>query len=134
MKPPLIRKDLVYPELSYKLIGYAYEVFNELGPGHSEKTYTKAYALMLRKNGHEYKEQVYYPVRFKNEVISRAFLDFIVEEKIIIETKKNVRFSKTHIDQVLDYIKRSNFKLAILITFTYEGVVSKRIVNIDQTL
>ncbi len=42
MKPPLLRNDLVYPELSYKLVGYAYEVFVELGPGHSEKTYQKA--------------------------------------------------------------------------------------------
>ncbi len=39
MKPPLRRDDLVYPELSYQLVGYAYEVFDELGPGHSEKTY-----------------------------------------------------------------------------------------------
>lgn len=134
MKPPLIRKDLVYPELSYKLIGYAYEVFNELGPGHSEKTYTKAYAIMLRKNGHKFKEQVYYPVRFKNEVVNRAFLDFVVEEIIVIEMKKNVPFSKTHIDQVLEYIKNSKLKLAILTSFTNDGVRFKRIVNVDQTI
>ncbi|MBI4648942.1 MAG: hypothetical protein HY738_20725 [Bacteroidia bacterium] len=54
MKPLLRRDDLVYPELSYQLIGYAYEVFDELGPGHSEKTYQKAYAIMLRKNNHKY--------------------------------------------------------------------------------
>ena len=114
MKPPLRRDDLVYPDLCYQLVGCAYEVFDELGPGHSEKTYQRAYAVMLRKNNHKFNEQVYYPVRFKNEIVSRGFLDFNVDEKIIIELKKDERFSKTHIEQVLDYIKRSNRKKFVL--------------------
>ncbi len=87
MKPPIRRDDLVYPELSYQLVGYAYEVFNELGPGHSEKTYQKAHAVMLTRNNHKFMEQVYYPVKFKNEIISKGFLDFSIEEKIIVELK-----------------------------------------------
>jgi len=132
MRPPIRRNDLVYPELSYQIVGYAFEVFADLGPGHSEKTYQKAYAVMLKKNNHEFKEQVYYPLRFKDEIVSKGFLDFSVEDKIIVELKKDERFSKTHIDQVLDYIKRTNLKLAILINFTKSGVVFKRIVNINQ--
>ena len=133
MKIPLRRNDLVYPELSYKLVGYAYEVFDELGPGHSEKTYQNAYALMLRKNDHKFTEQAYYPVKFKNEIVSRGFLDFYIDEKVIVELKKNGLFSKTHIEQVLDYIKRSNLKLAILFNFAQDGVKFKRIVNVNQT-
>ncbi|MBI2968253.1 MAG: GxxExxY protein [Bacteroidetes bacterium] len=87
MKTPLRRTDLVYPELSYQLVGYAYEVFDELGPGHSEKTYQKAYAKMLRINNIKFEEQVYYPVRFKNEIVSKGFLDFNVEEKVITDCK-----------------------------------------------
>ncbi|TAL63316.1 MAG: GxxExxY protein [Bacteroidetes bacterium] len=134
MKVVVRRDDLVYPELSYKLVGYAYEVFDELGPGHSEKTYQRAYAVMLRRNDHQFGEQVYYPVRFKDEIISKGFLDFKVDEKVIVELKKDDRFSKTHIDQVLDYIKRSNLKLALLINFTKEGVKFKRIVNINEAV
>lgn len=134
MKPLHRRDDLVYPELSYKLVGYAYEVFDELGPGHSEKTYQKAYAILLSKNNHKFVEQVFYPVRFRNTIVSKGFLDFKVDEKIIIELKKDERFSKTHIEQVLDYIKRSNLKHAILINFTKQGVKFKRIVNINQTI
>lgn len=131
MKPVVRRDDLLYPELSYKLVGYAFEVFNELGPGHSEKTYQNAYALILRKNNHNFVEQAYYPVRFKGQVVSKGFLDFKVEEKVIIELKKNGRYSKTHMDQVLDYLKRSGLKLALLIQFSYDGVLFKRIVNVN---
>ena len=78
-------------------------------------------------------EQVYYPVKFKNEIISKGFLDFSVEEKIIVELKKDVQFSKTHIEQVLDYLKRSKLQLAVIINFTLEGVKFKRIVNLNQS-
>jgi GxxExxY protein len=132
MKTVVRRDDLVYPELCYQLVGYAYEVFSELGPGHSEKTYQKAYSHMLHINHHKFEEQVYYPVRFKDEIISRGFLDFKVDEKIIIELKKDERFSKAHIEQVLDYIKRSGLKLAVLINFAKQGVQFKRVVNINQ--
>lgn len=132
MKPVLRRNDLVYPELSYEIIGCAYEVFDELGPGHSEKIYQKALAIALRRRNIAYKEQVNYVLRFKDEIVGRGFLDFEVESKVIVELKKNGYFSKTHLEQVLDYLKKSKLKLAILINFTKEGVKYKRVVNINQ--
>lgn len=133
MKIPMRRNDLVYPELSYLIVGCAFEVYNELGPGHSEKTYHNALAKMFRKNDLKFEEQVYYPVRFKDEVVSRGFADFRVDDKIIVEIKKGGRYSKNHLEQVIDYIKRSKLKLGILINFTIEGVTFKRIINIDQS-
>ena len=44
-----LKKDLVYPELSYKIVGVLFEVYNEIGPGHHEKYYQKAIALGLKK-------------------------------------------------------------------------------------
>ena len=34
----LKREDILFPELSYEIMGCAFEVFNQLGPGHAEKT------------------------------------------------------------------------------------------------
>lgn len=133
MKPPLRREDIVYPELSYEIIGCAYEVFDALGPGHSEKTYQKAMAVALRKRNIPFKEQVYYAVKFIDEIVGKGFLDFEVDNKIIIELKKDGYFSKTYLEQVLDYLKKSKLKLAILINFSKEGIKCKRIVNINQS-
>ena len=85
--------------------------------------WSKSYAIMIRKNEHLYEEQVYYQVRFKDEIVSKGFLDFKVDEIVIVELKKDERFSKTHNEQVLDYLKRSGLKLAILINFTKEGML-----------
>jgi len=40
---------LVYPELSYKIIGSIFEVFNNLGYGYQEKYYQKAIAKELKR-------------------------------------------------------------------------------------
>jgi GxxExxY protein len=123
------KKDLIYPELSHKITGCAFEVFNELGFGHAEKFYQKALALQFKKAGLKYKEQAYAPVTFKGAVIGRQYLDFLVEDRIIVELKKNNNFSKGNIDQVKQYLISNNLQLALLINFSPSGVISKRIVN-----
>lgn len=125
----LQRKDLIYPELSYKLVGLAYDVFNELGHGHLEKIYQKAYAKELKESNIEFKEQAPYQVIYKEEVIGNNYLDFLIEDKVIIELKRSDFYSKKYIDQVSNYIKVSNLQLALLINFTSNGVRIKRIVN-----
>jgi len=68
---------------------------------------------------------------YDNKLIGKRILDFLVEEKIVVEIKKGNRFSKPHIDQVLEYLKINNLKLAILINFGSEGVMFKRIINFN---
>jgi GxxExxY protein len=127
--PDLRRNDLAYPELSYQIVGCAYEVFKSLGHGHPEKIYQRAMAILFKERNINYKEQVYIPVKFRDKIVGKSFLDFSIEEKIIVELKKDFHFSKTHIDQVLNYLKTSELKLAILINFGKEGVTFKRIIN-----
>ena len=115
------RQDLVYPDLSYKLVGLAFSVFNELGHGHLEKVYQKAYARELKDANIEFKEQVSYKVIYKEEVIGNNYLDFLIEDKVIIELKRSDFYSKKYIDQVSNYITVSKLKLALLINFTSSG-------------
>jgi len=60
MKSLVRRNDLVYPELSYEIVGCAYEVWDDLEPEHSEKIYQKSYAIVLRTKNKKFQEQVYY--------------------------------------------------------------------------
>jgi len=132
MESKLKRTDLVYPELSYIIVGCAYDVFNELGFGHAEKFYQKAMAIALKNKGLAFKEQFYGPLKFQNELIGKLFFDFLVEDKIVIELKKNLFYSKKNIDQVNEYLITNKLKLGILINFTQQGVVFKRLLNINQ--
>jgi GxxExxY protein len=123
--------DLVYPELSFKIVGCAFEVYNELGYGHAEKYYQKALPIALKNKNILFKEQAFFPLKFQGETIGKGFCDFVVEDKIIVELKKDTRFSKSNIDQVNQYLKSSRMKLAILINYTSSGAIFKRLVNIN---
>jgi GxxExxY protein len=123
-------EGLIYPELSYAIIGCAFEVYNELGYGHAEKHYQKAMAVALKSKSIEFVEQYHLPLKFKGEFIRKGFCDFLVKDTVIIELKKNNRFAKAHIDQVNQYLKMGEKKLAILINFTPTTVIFKRMVNL----
>jgi GxxExxY protein len=75
MKTQLKRQDLIYPELSYSIVGCVYDVWNELGPGYSERTYQKATAIIFEKRSLKFNEQLPAPVYFQERLI-RDFLTF----------------------------------------------------------
>ena len=126
----LNRTDLVYPDLSYNIVGCAYDVYNDIGPGHLEKYYQKAMTVAFRLKGLSYQEQLYHPLEYKGEVIGKTFLDFVVENTVVVELKRTERYSKSHLDQVQNYLKLTELKLALLITFNSKEVLVKRVLNI----
>ena len=124
-----VRKDLIYPELSYQIIGCAFEVFNEVGGGHKESVYQKAMSIAFQKKNLKFQEQLYFPLKFKDNLVGKNFFDFNVEEKIIVELKARTRFSKADYTQVLEYLNDKKLKLSLLINFTLTEVICKRVIN-----
>lgn len=120
---------LVYPALSYKIIGILYSVYNELGSGYQEKYYQKAVRVKFEKEKIKFQEQIPVELTFEDKNIGRYFLDFLVENKIILELKTAPNFRKRDYQQVRSYLKAKNLELGILVIFTREGVKYKRILN-----
>ena len=65
----------------------------------------------------------------KGVKIGKCFFDFLIEDKIILEIKKDNNFSRKHIEQVHSYLKTAGLKLGIIANFTKEGIKYKRILN-----
>ncbi|MBU1131107.1 GxxExxY protein [Patescibacteria group bacterium] len=125
-----MKSDLIYPDLSYKIVGVLFDVYNEVGYGYQEKYYQKAIAKAFIDSGIKYQEQVYQPLKFRDSKIGSYFLDFLIEGKIVLEIKKGNYFSRKNIEQLYAYLKATDLKLGILANFTSDGVKIKRIVNI----
>lgn len=122
--------ELVEPDLSYRLVGIIFDVHNTLGAGHKEKHYQRALAEALRQNNIQFREQVGVSLKYGEKVIGCYYLDFLVEDRVILELKQGQYFASTNIKQVNDYLKVLNLSLALLINFTDKGVRVKRIVNL----
>ncbi len=127
------RSDLLFPELSFKVNGALFEVFRQIGGGHQEKYYQKATALSLTKVGLRFQEQVYVPLQFDGEKVGSYFLDFLIEEKIILELKRGKFVPAKVIDQTKQYLETLHLQLALIACFTSQGVVVKRIVHTNSS-
>jgi GxxExxY protein len=125
-----VRKDLIYPELSYKIVGILFEVWKDIGYSHREKYIQNAIARCLTKNNIPFRQEIKVDLKFQNDKIGIYFLDFLIDNKIILEIKRREYFSKNDIDQLYAYLKATGLKLGIIAHFTKNGVKAKRIVNI----
>jgi GxxExxY protein len=67
---------------------------------------------------------------FGSEKIGINYLDFLIEDKIVLELKKGDYFNRATIKQVNQYLKTTKLKLALIAVFTSRGVKVKRLVNI----
>jgi GxxExxY protein len=129
-----MNKEIVYKELSYQLIGFGYQVFNELGFGLEEKVYAKAYEELLLSNHIAYKKENYCSIKINDKMIAKNFFDFLIEKKIVIELKVGDKNYKNVCEQLYKYLRVGNLKLGIVIRFMRDGVRVKRIVNLYDDL
>lgn len=124
------RQKLIYPELSYRIVGILFEVYNQLNYGHREKIYQKAVEEILKTKNINFKKEVYYPVKIYDKIISRYFFDFLIDDKIVLEIKVAENFYHKDFNQLLAYLKFKNYKLGILAIFTKSGLKYRRILNL----
>lgn len=123
------KNDLIYPELSYKLIGVLFKVHNELGNKYQEKYYQRAVAIELEKQDIKFKKEVSTDLVYDGIKIGKYFFDFLIEDRIILEIKATDKFKMSDYKQVSGYLKSKGIKLGILVNFRTEKISFKRIIN-----
>jgi GxxExxY protein len=112
-------------DISYKIRGAIFNVYNKLGPGLLESIYSKALTYELEKEGLKVKREVPVPVIYDNIDLNLGFrLDLLVENKVIVEIKSVEKLAKVHHKQVLTYLKITDLCLAILVNFNVDEITS----------
>ncbi len=130
IKPKIRKQDLLYPDLSYEIIGALLAVYKALGPGLPEKVYQRAVAEELRRRGIKFQEQVPVKIIYEGIPIGIYYADFVIEDKIVLELKTYRFFSRKNIDQTVGYLKSLKLQLGMLANFTRNGLEYKRIINL----
>ncbi|MGD8765157.1 MAG: GxxExxY protein [Desulfobacteraceae bacterium] len=81
------KKEILYKDSSYKIIGLAMEVHRKLGPGFLEKVYENAMMVLFKKENIPAVQQAPIIVHFEGEIVVNYVTDILVDEKIILELK-----------------------------------------------
>lgn len=105
-------------EISYKIRGAVFSVFNALGPGLLESSYEAVLMYELQLLGLDVKSQIALPLIYRDVKLDTGYrIDIVVEDKVIIEIKSVENLTEVHHKQVLTYLRLSGIKLGLLINF-----------------
>ncbi|MBC8394764.1 MAG: GxxExxY protein [Deltaproteobacteria bacterium] len=123
------KKDkILYKDLSYKIVGLAMEVHKKLGYGFLEKVYENALVILFRREGIQSEQQSPIKVYFEGETVGNYVADIFVDNKIILELKCVEKIADVHRAQVLNYLKATKTRLAIILNFAKDKLEYERLV------
>jgi len=108
---------LKHSELTDKIIGVFYDVYNELGHGFLESTYAEALAMALEQSDVSAAREVPIPVWFRGRKIGQYFADVIVDGLVLLELKASRSLEPAHEAQLLHYLRATEVEVGLLLNF-----------------
>ncbi|MDD2586992.1 MAG: GxxExxY protein [Syntrophomonadaceae bacterium] len=118
-----------YSDLTEKIIGCAYKVYNTLGAGFLEKIYENAMVFELKKQGLKVIQQHPINVYYEGQLMGEYYADLLIEDKVIVELKAISELTKAHETQLVNYLKATGITVGLLINFGDEIKIKRRILS-----
>ena len=115
-----------YKELTEKIIGCAYRVYNRMGFGYLESVYEKCMLIELRKAGFDIESQKPIRVQYDGEVVGDFIADILVNDTVILELKSVRKLVEAHEVQLVNYLVATGKPVGLLINFGETRVEVKR--------
>ena len=110
-------------EITYKIRGAIFKVYNALGPGLLESSYEAALAYELINSGLNVRQQVGLPMVYEKLKMDVGYrIDLLVENKVIVEVKSVENLAEVHFKQLITYLRLSNLKVGLLVNFNSENI------------
>jgi GxxExxY protein len=104
-------------DLTEKIIGVFYDVYNELGHGFLESTYAEALVVALGQSGLSVAREVPVPVWFRGRKVGQYYADLVVEGLVLFELKAGRTLESTHEAQLLHYLCATEVEVGLLLNF-----------------
>jgi GxxExxY protein len=104
-------------DLTDKILGTFYDVYNELGCGFLESVYQNALAIALSESGLTVMQQKPIPVYFRGRTVGDFYCDLVVDGKVILELKAVREIAPEHIAQTINYLRATDVEVALLLNF-----------------
>lgn len=106
-----------HQDLTDKIIGVYYEVYNELGHGFLESVYEKAMIIAFEERGILVESQVEIPVWFHGQRAGIFYADLLIEKLVIVELKAVRTLDSSHEAQLLNYLRATEIEIGLLLNF-----------------
>lgn len=116
-------------DITYKIIGCAMNVHNQLGNGFQEVIYQRCLAMEMDEAGLTYGREIEQDIYYNKVVVGTRRADFIVENKVIVELKAVIQLEDVHLAQAKNYVVAYDYSIGLLINFGGTSLDFKKIFN-----
>ncbi len=123
----MIKEEYKYSDITEKIIGCAMKVHSELGNGFQEVIYQRCLQLEMKKQGLNFSREVEIPIFYDHVNVGTRRVDFLVEEKILVEMKAVTQLEKVHLAQALNYLEAFKLQVGLLLNFGSTRLEFKRL-------
>jgi GxxExxY protein len=114
----IYKMELLYKELTGKIVDSAISVHKLLGPGLLESAYEECLHYELSVCGLKTIKQLPLPLVYKEKKLDIGYrIDLLVEDKVIVEVKSVDALNPIHSAQLMTYLKLSECRIGLLINF-----------------
>jgi GxxExxY protein len=133
------QKLVKHGDLTEKIIGVFYAVYNELGYGFLESVYQGAMRVALVEAGLKVECEVSISVYFHGQVVGVFRADLVVAGVVLLELKSLEALLRQHESQTLHYLRSTELEVALLMNFGpmpkfKRFVLDNEMKNLDATL
>ena len=123
------QENYKYADLTGKIIGCAMKVHSTLGNGFQEVIYQRSLALEMEKQGLDFQREMEMPIYYEGVEVGTRRVDFMVEEKIMVELKAITELEKVHLAQALNYLEAYRLEIGLIINFGDTRLTFKRLIK-----
>jgi GxxExxY protein len=109
--------NYLHSDVTERILGAFFTVYNTLGYGFLEKVYENAMMLELKKLNMQCEQQKPLTVYYDHVEVGVYYADIIVERKVIIELKAAERLSQQHECQLVNYLRATDIEVGLLLNF-----------------
>ncbi|HZF01274.1 MAG TPA: GxxExxY protein [Methylomirabilota bacterium] len=121
--------ELLFKDLTGKILGAAMEVHKELGCGFLEALYQEAFEHELKLRKIKFVRQKPHRVAYKGIILRHPYIpDLIVEEKVVVDLKAIREIGAIEEAQMINYLKITNLKVGLIVNFGCRSLEWKRLV------
>lgn len=103
---------MLHEEITSRIIGCAYTVYNILGSGYLESAYEKCMMIELQRESLRAESQVPIAINYKGFPVGNFIADIVVEGVIIVELKAVENIMKIHEVQLVNYLNATGKEVA----------------------
>jgi GxxExxY protein len=123
-------EELKFKDITEKIIGASFEVHKFLGNGFQEVIYQRALSYEMRKVGLDFAREIEQNIFYKDleEPIGTRRADFVIEGKVLVEIKAQIKLEDVHLAQALNYLKAYKLEIGLLINFGAKSLEFKRLI------